>query len=276
MTSIPEWRKWIIRLMTARGVNEYINYQDIVKIAAGYYDVNLERALTLLVDDGITICYESQGEVKYILDHRHLDLAKIEMNSDTISSSQSGVIQPFIPDPKGYVFRFEIPDRGALRKQCTYHIFTKIGDQQNYAAQIITRSNGQVKTLYLGSLNNQNSIIFRLWNAIIDIVSESKNGEFILQDLQNKEPKACGNNRQRGKVALAIFSALEFISIRTTTKRSIRYCFGTKKPIGLTLDDFTVITPNESVDSINDPEIYNNEEYNDDINDAEIINDNNH
>ena len=40
---------------------------------------------------------------------------------------------------------------------------------------------------------------------------ESEDGTFILQDFQDRERVACGNNRQRGKIGIAIFKKLGYI-----------------------------------------------------------------
>jgi hypothetical protein len=114
---------------------------------------------------------------------------------------------------------------------------------------------GKVRTWYLGSLNNSRSYISALWRAIPIIAKERKHGLFILQDLQNKEPKACGNNRQRGKIALAIFCELGYVHEVETKGVSTKYALGRNKPFDRTLDDiFSELTHDRSAQEINDPE----------------------
>ena len=62
-------------------------------------------------------------------------------------------------------------------------------------AQLITKSMGAPKTVYMGSLNESDSYISKLWRAVSIIATESKDGTFILQNLQDKDRVACGNNR---------------------------------------------------------------------------------
>jgi hypothetical protein len=48
---------------------------------------------------------------------------------------------------------------------------------------------------------------------------------------------ACGNNRQRGKIALAIFRKLGYIKPVGTKGNSTRFKLTGKKPIAITLDE---------------------------------------
>jgi hypothetical protein len=64
----------------------------------------------------------------------------------------------------------------------------------------------------------------------------TKKGEFILQDLQDKERKACGNNRQRGKISLAIFKKLGYIKENGKKGNSTSFRLTGKNPPFTTLD----------------------------------------
>jgi hypothetical protein len=102
------------------------------------------------------------------------------------------------------------------------------------------------KTLYMGSLNESGSYISKLWRAASTIAEESNDGTFILQDLQDRERIACGNNRQRGKIALIIFRALGYIQAIETKGNSTKFKIGGKKPFAITLDEVFNIKNNKN------------------------------
>jgi hypothetical protein len=114
--------------------------------------------------------------------------------------------------------------------------------------------------ILMGSLNKPGSFISRLWRVIPLIIKQKNNGIFILQDLQNYDIYACGNSRQRGKIALKIFCKLRFIREIVIKGVSTLYAIGEKRPFNMTLDKFldSEIQDNGSSD-INDPEQYNDE-----------------
>ena len=115
----------------------------------------------------------------------------------------------------------------------------------DFAAQLMTQSMTNPKTLYMGSLNDSDSYISKLWRAASTIAEESKDGTFILQDLQDKERIACGNNRQRGKIALIIFRTLGYIQAVETKGNSTKFKIGGKKPFAMTLDEVFNIMDNK-------------------------------
>jgi hypothetical protein len=261
MTSIEEWRKWIIRQLIGNGPFNVMLEQHIRARAGKYFDTNLDVALNSLVDDGILTYLESNGEARYTVNFDKLDEVRAIMNSEPATVSEASVIQPFMAEPDGYTFWFENSDYRSFRKQNTYRMYKKANDSHDFAAQLITKSMGKVKTTYMGSLSQPHSYISILWRAIPVIAKQGKNGLFILQDLQNQEPKSCGNNRQRGKIALAIFSELGFIHAVETKANSTKYRLGIKKPFDMTLDDILQAVPNkQSADEVNDPEQFGQNE----------------
>ena len=80
-------------------------------------------------------------------------------------------------------------------------IYKKETDPYAFAAQLVKMTG--VNTIQMGSLSNPKSFISRIWRNVTLIAKEKRDGIFILQDIQNKDIEACGNARQRGKVALS-------------------------------------------------------------------------
>jgi hypothetical protein len=89
----------------------------------------------------------------------------------------------------------------------------------------------------MGSLNNSGSYIYKIWRAALELSDESEDGTFILQDLQDRERVACGNNRQRGKIGIAIFKRLGYIQEIGTKGNSTRFKISGRKPFSVTLDE---------------------------------------
>jgi hypothetical protein len=89
----------------------------------------------------------------------------------------------------------------------------------------------------MGSINDPNSYISRLWRAVLSVSEENNKGTFILQDIQDKDRMACGNNRQRGKIALSIFKKLGYIQQSQFKGNSIRFKVSGRKPYSITLDE---------------------------------------
>jgi hypothetical protein len=101
----------------------------------------------------------------------------------------------------------------------------------------------------MGSLNEPDSYISKLWHAASTIAEERKDGTFILQDLQDRERMACGNNRQRGKIALIIFRTLGYIQPVEIKGNSTIFKVSGKKPFAITLDEVFNLMNNKNKSS---------------------------
>lgn len=237
MTSTGEWRKWLLQQLIGEGVHNVVLEEQLYQEAGRHYDTNLDLALRSLRDEGIIVSLESGREKKYLVNFDKLYDAQQIINSESKEDNENTLVQPYIPEPEGYTFWFDNKDKRKFKKQNIYNIYIKKTDNMNFAAQLITKSIGTPKTIYMGSLNESESYISKLWRAVDIIATESKDGTFILQDLQDKDRVACGNNRQRGKVALAIFSKLGYIQQVGAKGNSTRFKLTAKKPFAMTLDE---------------------------------------
>jgi hypothetical protein len=168
-----------------------------------------------------------EGKNNY--DHNNVNYINLENNKK--------YIQPYLSEPEGYIYWFDNEENRKFKKQSVYRIYCKETDKMNFAAQLITKSLGGSKIIYIGSLNDPNSYISRLWRAVQSVSNETKDGIFILQNIQDKDRIACGNNRQRGKIALSIFRKLGFIQQAEFKGNSTRFKLSGKKPYSITLDE---------------------------------------
>lgn len=257
MLSVEEWKRWFLYQLIGEGLHNAIYHEQILKELGKHYDSNLERALRDLIDDGIIMLIESKKKKKYIVNFESLSEAQMIMNVDKYlfqkgkstkihdhnnvnyldPGNKKKIIQPYLPDPSGYIYWFDNEEFRKFKNQTIYRIYFKETDRMNFAAQLITKPIGSSKIIHMGSLNDPNSYIARLWRAVISVSEENKEGTFILQDIQDKDRIACGNNRQRGKIALSIFKKLGYIQQIELKGNSIRFKISGKKPYSITLDE---------------------------------------
>ena len=239
MLSTAEWRKWLLQQLIGEGVHHVMLDEQIRMEAGRHYDTNFDLALRSLKDEGIIMLLESKQQRKYVVNYDKLDQAHSIINSDPKEGDehQNVLVQPYVHEPEGYVFWFDNRETRRLRKQSVYNIYFKNTDKLNFAAQLITRSLDNPKSVYMGSLNEPESYISRLWRAVSMVSSESKDGTFILQNVQDKDRVACGNNRQRGKIALIVFRRLGYLQEVSVKGNSTVFKLTGKKPFTITLDD---------------------------------------
>ena len=239
MLSTVEWRRWLLQQLIGEGVHNVMLDEQIRMEAGRHYDTNFDLALRSLKDEGIIMLLESKQQRKYVVNYDKLDQAHSIINSDPEEGDehQNVLVQPYVREPEGYVFWFDNRETRRLRKQSVYNIYFKNTDKLNFAAQLITRSVDNPKTVYMGSLNEPESYISRLWRAVSIVSSESKDGTFILQNVQDKDRVACGNNRQRGKIALIVFRRLGYLQEVSVKGNSTVFKLTGKKPFTITLDD---------------------------------------
>lgn len=250
MASVSDWKKWIIYNLIGEGVHNVLFDDQIQKLAGRHFNENLISALNILVDSGILLKLETNKRRKFIVNYEKLIDAQKILNDnrnwnlnkrsrlkeeEKLSNNSINDINQFISEPEGYSFWFNL-DESPRKKRSIYNIYHKKTDDLEFAAQIITQKHSKI--MYLGSLRQNKSIISKLWKACIDLSNENikKKGGFILQDLQDKERRACGNNRQRGKIALLIFRKLEYIKENGKKGNSTMFNITGKFPPFSTLD----------------------------------------
>jgi hypothetical protein len=248
MPSISEWRIWILQQLISGGIHNILLERRLREEAGRHYDTRFDLALTSLMDEGIIMSLESKREKKYVVNFDKLDEAQKIINSETSYKSPT-IIQPFIAEPEGYIYWFENKENRKFKKQSIYRVYFKKTDQMDFAAQLLTQSMTNPKTLYMGSLNEPDSYISKLWHAASTIAEERKDGTFILQDLQDRERIACGNNRQRGKIALIIFRTLGYIQPVEIKGNSTIFKVSGKKPFAITLDEVFNMMNNKNKNS---------------------------
>ena len=240
MTSIPEWKRWILYNLIGEGIHTVLFEDQIKKLSGRHYENNLTVALNVLVDNGILLKLETNKRKKFIVNYERLSDAQKILNDNRNwthgkeNEKDNKNINQYFSEPEGYNFWFNI-EEPPRKKKSIYNLYYKKTDNLDFSAQIITQKYSRI--LHMGSLRQNNSNISKLWRACQELSIISKNGEFILQDLQDKERKACGNNRQRGKISLAIFKKLEYIQENGKKGNSTSFKLTGKQPPFTTLDE---------------------------------------
>ena len=237
MLAIQEWQKWVLRQLICEGIHRSIPESQLFREAGRHYDPNFRVALRSLIDEGIIMVLESHRQKKYLVNFEMIEVAQDMVNSNS-KLNRFKAIQPFMPEPEGFVYWFENnQEERKYRRQNIYRFYTSKTDKMEFAAQLITQSMSRSRTLYMGSLNNSGSYIYKIWRAALELSDKSEDGTFILQDLQDRERVACGNNRQRGKIGIAIFKKLGYIQEIGTKGNSTRFKISGRKPFSVTLDE---------------------------------------
>jgi hypothetical protein len=242
VTSISEWKRWILFNLIGEGIHNVLFEDQIKKLSGRHYENNLTIALNLLVDNGILLKLETNKRKKFIVNYERLNDAQKILNDtrnwiyskDNGNEKDSKNIHQYFSEPEGYTFWFNIEEQQPRKKRSIYNLYYKKTDDLDFTAQIITQKYSRI--LHMGSLRQNNSIISKLWRACQEL-SQTKKGKFILQDLQDKERKACGNNRQRGKISLAILKKLEYIQENGKKGNSTSFKLTGKEPPFTTLDN---------------------------------------
>ena len=137
MIPASEWRKWLLQHLIGEGVNNVIPAEQIRKKSGRHYDINLDHALRTLKDDGIIMSLDSNREKRFVVNYDKLDEAQEIINSETESKEyrhQNNLIQPFMPEPEGYVYWFDNKNDRKYKKQNIYNIYFKKTDKMNFAA----------------------------------------------------------------------------------------------------------------------------------------------
>jgi len=239
VTSISEWKRWILYNLIGEGIHNVLFEDQIKKLSGRHYENNLTIALNILVDSGILLKLETNKRKKFIVNYERLNDAQKILNDNRNwtynkhKEKENKSVNQYFAEPEGYNFWFNI-EENPRQKKSIYNLYHKKTDDLDFSAQIITQRYSRI--LHMGSLRQNDSNISKLWKACQQLSQTTKKGDFILQDLQDKERKACGNNRQRGKISLAIFKKLGYIKEDGRKGNSTSFRLTGKNPPFTTLD----------------------------------------
>jgi hypothetical protein len=236
--TVTEWRKLILQFFVAGGRFYFVcSKERLFEEFASHKDENLFIAFQSLLKDGKLSVYPTNGKMLYGWNYskvteindeifRHTDVDKIE------------VIQPFDKNFTDMSYEFESETNRNLPNKGKYYHFTKNADNSFWVSIVKTKGSFKSNKLVLGSLNDPKSRISRIYKAIEKVTRDKAEDLFIKKNIEDIEPKACGNSRQYSRAALDVLEHLNLIRAITSSGRSPIYAItNSNKERNTTLDE---------------------------------------
>lgn len=237
--SVADWRKRILEYFEVRG-NHKIRCSTKEKIFGffgDHVDANTDIAFATLLQNKLIIQAKSNGKKFYTIDfEKTSEIRKIIVEES--DEEKYEMIQPQEEEFNDLTLLFTTANERRRPKQGVYYYCVKKDDHSYWIVLLKTQILGNAKRLILGSFNDANSRIMKIWNAAIGISGESNdNGKFIRKEVEDVE-KACGNNRQPSKAAFDIFIKTGLIKIVGKKGNSPIYIVTGQKPPVENLDKY--------------------------------------
>lgn len=239
MRSVIEWRRRILEYLGARG-NHQFRASTKEKIFASFgenIDEYAHVAFTTLVQDGLIIKSKSGRKEFYTLDFtRSKEIGHIIF--EEINEEKMEMVQPQKDEFEGLVLVFSSTGEKKNPRQGLYYYCVKKEDHSDWIALQKTKIIERAKRIILGSFNHANSWVSMIWAAVLVISEQNQDGKFIRKDIEDFDPKACGNNRQRSKAAFDIFEKAGLIKPIGKRRNAILYQRTGLKPTIHNLEEF--------------------------------------
>ncbi|MEO9364448.1 MAG: hypothetical protein ABI348_11160, partial [Nitrososphaera sp.] len=135
------------------------------------------------------------------------------------------------PDPDGFEYWFSPPDNpNRIKKKSIYDYYRGKTDKQLYLAIIRSQSDGEPKTIKVGSMNKSTSYVARGWAIFNELVAASPDGTVSLMELIKRDTDVFGSNKRRGKVLLAIYEKEGWIVNAGKRGQDTRYRLSSSTP----------------------------------------------
>ena len=234
MIDVDIWKQFILQFFIDRSsyaVYKVTKKEKIFESFGRHLDANADIALIALISDGLVLHYVSDGDDFYTIDifDRKEDIQRI-VNAER-SDTRTQMMQPNEFETKGLEPRFTTKGTRPYPNQSTYYYYTKKDDESFWISLVKTKPNSNSTKIILGSLQDPKSRISRIWR-VTKIVGEENTEErgFTRKQVEDKDQKACGNNRLPSKAAFDVFlnrGLLTFTKIGRTTYYKIK-----KRPNG--------------------------------------------
>ena len=237
MLSVTEWRKRILEYFAARGNHIYraSTQEKIFQNFGSHIDANTYIAFATLLQSNLIENITSGKKTFYTLNIEKLEEVRriIVEESD---EEKCEIIQPQESEFDGLTLVFTSATERKQPRQGGYYYCVKKNDHSYWIVLLKTKILGNANRIKMGSFNDAQSRISRIWNAILVTSNEKKDGKFIRKDIEDLEPKACGNNRQPSKAAFDIFVKTGLIRIVERKGHSPVYVRTGEKPSISNLD----------------------------------------
>ncbi|MGB6462758.1 MAG: hypothetical protein WBF38_00845 [Nitrosotalea sp.] len=239
MRSVIEWRRRILEYLGARGNHQYraTTKEKIFAFFGDNIDDNTYIAFTTLLQDNLVITCNSGKKEFYTLDFSKVkEIGHIIF--EEINEEKMEMVQPDKNEMEGLEIVFSSTSDKKNPRQGMYYYCVKKDDHADWIALQKTKILGKAKRIILGSLNHANSWISKIWAATLTISEQNADGKFNRKEIEDFDPKSCGNNRQRSKAAFDIFERFGLIKVVGKRRNSVLYERTSLKPTVHNLEEF--------------------------------------
>jgi hypothetical protein len=148
------------------------------------------------------------------------------------------LIQPLKNGLEEYVYRFVAESKWEYANQRAYYYYTRKDDPTFWIVITKKKGVGRDDKIILGSFDDANSRLSKIWRATKQAAKREPDGKFIRRWVEDLEPEACGNNRMPSGAAFRLFRYLKMIDIVDTKGKSEFYKITGKEPNRDNLDKF--------------------------------------
>lgn len=216
MKTIGEWKIRILEYFVAR--SRYTKYrvsgkEEIFRGFGSNVDANADIAFMELITEGLIIKIKSSVKQFYTIDFvDKMKEIKDIIQGDSIEE-KAQLIQPDETEFEGLTLMFSIASQRKYPNQGIYYYCINKDDESHWIILVKTRIAGKAARINLGSLKDLDSRISKILKATITVAKESEDGNLFRKQVEDREQKACGNNRQPSKAAFDIFVKLGFLTI---------------------------------------------------------------
>ena len=213
--------------------------EKILRNFGFHVDQNTDIAFLSLIRDELVVIVELKNSKYYTINFdQAVEIRRII--SDVSNEEKFEIIQPSEEEFQGLNLMFQTESGRDFPNQGIYYYCTKKDDDSNWVVLLKTKVLGKAGRISLGSFNDSNSRISKIWHATVTAANESKDGTFNRKKVEDLEPKACGNNRQPSKAAFDIFKKSELIKKIDMRGNSEIYMLGIAKPQVQNLDSIFI------------------------------------
>ncbi len=237
MIDVNIWKQLILQFFIDRSpysVCRVTRKEEIFESFGNHLDANADVALIVLINGGLILRCTSNGDDFYTIDifDRKEDIQKIVKGEEL--DTQTEMMQPDESETENLEPRFVTKSVRPYPNQSTYYYYTKKDDDKFWVALLKTKPNSKATKIILGSLQNPDSRLYRIWHATKLVNEESVNEHgFKRKEVEDKDQKACGNNRLPSKAAFDIFLHKKWLfaeKIGRTTYYKVRKITHEKEP----------------------------------------------
>lgn len=235
MFSIREWKRRIL-IYVAYGGRHYIRCTTKALILArigGAMDQDAAMAFDELLGDTLL---ENIDGAFFIINLDKRDEIDEYLSADP--EDRLDLSQPLKDKLGEYTYKFAAQSKWKYSNQRTYYYYTKVDDISFWIVITKKTAGGSNDKIVLGSFDDVNSRMSRIWRATIQAAKREPDGKFVRKWVEDLEPEACGNNRIPSGAAFRLFRELKLIELVETKGKTEFYRLTGKKPSRANLDQF--------------------------------------